>query len=93
MGGSPTLSHLFTASTTGLPLRMSRAATSRSWAVTPRVDVGDHDDAVRRVDGQLGLLADVGQDAVGLVGVDAAGVHQKKLVVLPLARRRRCGPG
>ena len=37
MGGSPILSHLFTASTTGLPLRMSIPAMSRSCGVTPPV--------------------------------------------------------
>ena len=44
-----------------------------------------HDDAVGGVDGQLGLLTHVGQQAVINAGLDAAGVHQQELVAGPFA--------
>ena len=51
----------------------------------PRADVHHKDDAVGGVDGDLGLLAHMGQDALGGLGLDAAGVHQQQLAALPLA--------
>ena len=47
--------------------------------------VRDHDDAVGGVDGDLCLLTHMGQNALGGLGLDAAGVHQQKLVAVPLA--------
>ena len=47
--------------------------------------VHHHDDAVGGVDGDLGLLAHVGQNALGGLGLDAAGIHQQELVAAPLA--------
>lgn len=47
--------------------------------------VHHHDDAVGGVDGDLGLLAHVGQNALGGLGLNAAGIHQQELVAAPLA--------
>ena len=47
--------------------------------------VRDHDDAVGGVNSDLRLLAHVGQNALGGLGLNAAGVHQQKLVAVPLA--------
>ena len=47
--------------------------------------VRDHDDAVGGVNGDLRLLAHVGQNALGGLGLNAAGIHQQKLVAVPLA--------
>ena len=47
--------------------------------------VRDHDDAVGGVNGDLRLLAHVGQNALGSLWLDAAGIHQQKLVAVPLA--------
>ena len=47
--------------------------------------VRDHDDAVGGVNGDLRLLAHVGQNALGGLGLDAAGIHQQELVAAPLA--------
>ena len=47
--------------------------------------VRDHDDAVGGVNGDLCLLAHMGKNALGGLGLDAAGVHQQKLVAVPLA--------
>ena len=44
-----------------------------------------HDDAVGSVNGDLGLLAHMGQNALGGLGLNAAGVHQQKFVAVPLA--------
>ena len=48
-------------------------------------DIHHHDDAVGGVDGDLGLLAHMGQNALGGLRLDAAGVHQQELVAAPLA--------
>ena len=47
--------------------------------------VHHHDDAVGGVDGDLGLLAHMGQNALGGLGLNAAGIHQQELVAAPLA--------
>ena len=47
--------------------------------------VHHHDDAVGGIDGDLGLLTHMGQDAFGGLGLDAAGIHQQELVTAPLA--------
>ena len=48
-------------------------------------DIHHHDDAVSGVNGDLCLLTHVGQNALGRLGLDAAGVHQHELVAVPLA--------
>ena len=49
------------------------------------LDVGDEDDDIRVVDGDLRLLAHEGQDLTVGVGLDAAGVHQTEFASHPLA--------
>ena len=44
-----------------------------------------HDDTVSRVNGQLGLLAHMSQQAVVDAWLDTAGIHQQELVAAPLA--------
>ena len=48
-------------------------------------DIHHHDDAVGGVNGDLGLLPHVGQDALGGLGLNTARVHQHELVAVPLA--------
>ena len=48
-------------------------------------DIHHHDDAVSGVNGDLCLLTHVGQNTLGRLGLDAAGVHQHELVAAPLA--------
>ena len=48
-------------------------------------DIRYHDDAVGGVDGDLRLFPHVGQNALGGLRLDAAGVHQQELVAAPLA--------
>ena len=47
--------------------------------------LGDHDDAICGIDGQLGLLTHVGQQAIVDAGLDTAGIHQQELVTAPFA--------
>ena len=47
--------------------------------------VHHHDDAVCSVNGDLGLLPHVSQNALGSLWLNTAGVHQQKLVAVPLA--------
>ena len=47
--------------------------------------IHNHNDAVCGVNGDLGLLPHVGQNALGCLGLDAAGIHQQKFVAVPLA--------
>ena len=58
-----------------------------------RTHVHHHHDAVCGVDGDLGLLAHMGQDPLGGLGLDAAGVHQQQVVALPLAGGKNPVPG
>ena len=48
-------------------------------------DIRHHDDAVGGVDGDLRLFPHMGQNALGGLRLDAAGVHQQELVAAPLA--------
>ena len=47
--------------------------------------VHHHDDAVCSVNGDLGLLPHVGQNALGSLGLNTAGVHQQEVMAVPLA--------
>ena len=58
-----------------------------------RADVHHHDDAVGGVDGDLGLLPHMGQDSLGGLGLDAAGVNQQERMAAPLAFSEDPVPG
>ena len=47
--------------------------------------VHHHNDAVGGINGDLGLLAHMSQNALGGLRLDAAGVHQQEVVAVPLA--------
>ena len=47
--------------------------------------LGDHNDAVRRVDGDLRLLAHMRQQTVVNARLDTAGIHQQKFMPAPFA--------
>ena len=59
----------------------------------PGPQVGDHDDAVGGINGHLGLLTHVGQNAVVDAGLDTAGIHQQELVAVPFAVAEDTVPG
>jgi hypothetical protein len=46
--------------------------------------IDDHDDGLRFVEGDLGLVVDFGGDEFGVVGDDAAGIHQAEAAASPV---------